>query len=57
MRRLHSNFFPIEKTMLRIALFIATNLAVMVVLGIVSRLFGIDAYLGTDTTSLMAYST
>ena len=42
--------------MLRIALFIATNLAVMVVLGIVSRLFGIDAYLGTDTTSLMAYA-
>lgn len=42
--------------MLRIALFIATNLAVMVVLGIVSRLFGIDAYLGTSTTSLMVYA-
>ena len=42
--------------MLRIALFVATNLAVMVVLGIVSRLLGIEAYLGTNTTTLMVYA-
>ena len=42
--------------MLRIALFVATNLAVMVVLGIVSRLLGIEAYLGTNTTTLMMYA-
>ena len=42
--------------MLRIALFVATNLAVMVVLGIVSRLLGIEAYLGTNTTTLMIYA-
>ena len=42
--------------MLRIALFVVTNLAVMVVLGIVSRLLGIDSYLGTNTTTLMIYA-
>ena len=50
------NFFQREPAMLRIALFVATNLAVMVVLGVVSRLFGIDSYLGTSTTSLMIYA-
>ncbi len=42
--------------MLRIALFLVTNLAVMVVLGVVSRLLGIEAYVGTNTTSLIIYA-
>lgn len=43
--------------MKRIFLFIATNLAVMVVLGIVTRLFGLDRYAGgMNVGSLMATS-
>jgi heat shock protein HtpX len=37
----------------RLFLFLATNLAVVVVLGIVSRVFGIDRYIGGNITGLL----
>ena len=40
----------------RLILFLGTNLAVVVVLGIVSRLFGIDQHLGGDITPLLIFS-
>lgn len=40
----------------RLLLFLGTNLAVVVVLGIVSRLFGIDQHLGGDITPLLIFS-
>ena len=45
--------------MKRIVLFVLTNLAVMLVLGIVVRLFGVDRYLtanGLDLTALLGFS-
>jgi heat shock protein HtpX len=42
--------------MKRIALFVLTNLAVMVVLGIVMKLFGIDRAVGSDLGSLLVYA-
>ncbi len=42
--------------MKRIALFVLTNLAVMVVLGIVLRVFGIDRAVGSDLGSLLVYA-
>ncbi len=42
--------------MKRIFLFVLTNLAVMVVLGIVTRLFGLDRAMGTSMGSLLAYA-
>ncbi len=42
--------------MKRIALFVLTNLAVMVVLGIVLRIFGIDRAVGSDMGTLLAYA-
>jgi heat shock protein HtpX len=42
--------------MKRIALFVLTNLAVMVVLGIVLRIFGIDRAVGTNTGTLLIYA-
>jgi heat shock protein HtpX len=42
--------------MKRIALFLLTNVAVMVVLGIVTRLFGLDRAAGMSTGSLLAYA-
>ena len=42
--------------MKRIALFVLTNLAVMVVLGIVLRIFGIDRAVGSDTGTLLIYA-
>jgi heat shock protein HtpX len=42
--------------MKRIALFVLTNLAVMVVLGIVLRIFGLDRAVGSDTGTLLAYA-
>ena len=40
----------------RLFLFLGTNLAVVVVLGIVSRLFGIDQHIGGDITPLLVFS-
>ena len=40
----------------RLFLFLGTNLAVVVVLGIVSRLFGIDRHFGGDITPLLVFS-
>ncbi len=40
----------------RLFLFLGTNLAVVVVLGIVSRLFGIDRHIGGDITPLLVFS-
>lgn len=37
----------------RLILFLGTNLAVVVVLGIVSRLFGVERYIGGNTTGLL----
>jgi heat shock protein HtpX len=42
--------------MKRILLFVATNLAVMVVLGIVTRLFGLDRMVGTSMVNLLVYA-
>ncbi|MDO5624979.1 MAG: protease HtpX [Pseudomonadota bacterium] len=42
--------------MTRILLFVMTNIAVMVVVGIVTSLFGIGRYTGTNTGELMAFS-
>ncbi len=39
--------------MTRIALFVMTNIAVMVVVGLISSLFGLGRYTGTNTTQLM----
>jgi heat shock protein HtpX len=43
--------------MKRIVLFLATNLAVVVVLSIVLKLFGLDRTAGADYTSLLIFST
>lgn len=40
----------------RLILFLGTNLAVVVVLGIVSRLFGIDQHIGGDIAPLLIFS-
>ncbi len=40
----------------RLLLFLGTNLAVVVVLGIVSRLFGIEQYIGGNTTQLLVFA-
>ena len=40
----------------RILLFLGTNLAVIVVLGFVSRLFGFEQYVGGSTTSLLVFA-
>ncbi len=40
----------------RLFLFLGTNLAVVVVFGIVSRLFGIDQHIGGDLTPLLVFS-
>ena len=42
--------------MKRILLFVLTNLAVMVVVGIVTRLLGVGRYTGTNTGQLMVFS-
>lgn len=42
--------------MKRIALFVLTNIAVMVVVGIVSSLLGVGRYTGTNTGQLMIFS-
>ena len=42
--------------MKRIALFVLTNLAVMVVVGIVTSLLGVGRYTGTNTVQLMIFS-
>jgi heat shock protein HtpX len=42
--------------MKRIVLFLATNLAVMLVLGVVTRLFGLDRMLGTSMVNLLVYA-
>ncbi|HNL42769.1 MAG TPA: zinc metalloprotease HtpX, partial [Ottowia sp.] len=42
--------------MKRILLFVLTNLAVMVVVGIVTSLLGVGRYTGTNTGQLMVFS-
>lgn len=42
--------------MKRILLFVLTNIAVMVVVGLISSLFGLGRYTGTNTTQLMVFS-
>ncbi|MFD1712239.1 protease HtpX [Ottowia sp. GY511] len=42
--------------MKRIMLFVLTNIAVMVVVGIITSLFGLGRYTGTDTGQLMIFS-
>lgn len=41
---------------MRILLFLGTNIAVLLVLGIVSRVFGLEQYLGRDTTSMLVFA-
>ena len=40
----------------RILLFLGTNMAVIVVLGVASRLFGIEQYIGGNTTQLLVFA-
>ena len=42
--------------MKRILLFVLTNIAVMVVVGLISSLFGLGRYTGTNTAQLMVFS-
>ena len=42
--------------MKRILLFVLTNVAVMAVVGLVSSLFGLGRYVGTNTGQLMIFS-
>ena len=42
--------------MKRILLFVLTNIAVMVMVGIITSLFGLGRYTGTNTGQLMIFS-
>ncbi len=42
--------------MKRIFLFVLTNIAVMAVVGIITSLFGLGRYTGTNTAQLMVFS-
>lgn len=41
---------------MRILLFLGTNIAVLLVLGVVSRIFGLEQYLGRDTTGMLVFA-
>lgn len=40
----------------RILLFLGTNIAVLLVLGVVSRLFGLEQYIGNDTRGMLVFA-
>ena len=40
----------------RILLFLGTNLAVMLVLSVAIRVFGLDQYIGSDTTGMLIFA-